>query len=337
MSRKRQAVFTKSEMTNLLGVSEKQHEVYMPNEIFNDLTEAFKENELQGKTSTHIAFAYSYYFLANYMWRYARYRHVDDKSGESPINEGLIKQILGFPAKSEQYTYLTKNKSGLLQNLGYIRKETDKPCRYFYENNGKKEVVFVYESDYPEVYGNNKNWKVSMPVKGIWRYEESELDNCEDGTFYMIQKTHKIDIDVFIYCMTDAELGVEGFYLYSFLKYSTDKFKAFDCSNKGMAYLTGMSIDEVKSQLYKLEKRNMIENDHKPFCRNKPNDKQTKANTYRINERYEFISNKFQFNTIPKQRKISAERYEIEIGWANEREINGDIEDYEEMNDLPFD
>lgn len=36
MSRKRKAFYTKSEMADLLGVSEKQHHVYMPNEIFED-------------------------------------------------------------------------------------------------------------------------------------------------------------------------------------------------------------------------------------------------------------------------------------------------------------
>lgn len=314
-------------MVTLLGVSEKQHEVYMPNEIFNDFIEAFEEYELKGKTSTHIAYAYAYYFLANYQWRYAQYRRYNEATGlETQINEGVIKQILGFPAKSEQYTYLTKNKTGLLQMIGYIRKETDKPCRYWYDDSdGRsiKEVVFRFESEYKDVYSNNKSWKVSMPLKGYWRDQESEKENIENGTFFQLENTHMLDIDTFIYCMTKEELGVEGFYLYSFLKMSTDKFNEFDCSNVNMAKLTGLSIDEVKSQLKKLEQRNMITNDHKPYCLNKPVDSQTWANTYTVNDFKEFARSLISCNVLPKQKKISSERYAREYGWANEKEING--------------
>lgn len=344
MARKRQVFFTRKELKNLLGVSEKQHEVYMPNEIFKDFTDAFAEEELKGKTSTHIAFAYSYYYLANYQWRYAQYRSYNEKDGsETQINESVIKKILGFPAKSEQYTYLTKNKTGLLEKIGYIRKKTDKPSRYIIHKEGRyKEVEFIYESEYPEIYGNNKNWKVAMPVKGFFRCKESEEENYEDGTFYMIQNTHLIDIDIFIYCMTDAELGVEGFYLYCFLKFMTDKFKnSYDCSNKKMAELTGLSIDEVKNQLVKLEQRNMITNDHKPYCLNRPKGYKTKVNTYGVNEYKEFAREKIEFNEIPAQRKITAKQYESEVGWANEWEINGqsnneDDEDDMFLNSYPF-
>ncbi|MBP1965185.1 hypothetical protein [Paenibacillus aceris] len=331
MARKRQAFFTKREMKIMLNVNEYQNYVFMPNEIFADFTKAFTDLKVEtekGKTSTHIAYAYSYYFLANYMWRYAQYRHWDDEVGEINLNEGLIKQFLGFPAKSEQYTYLTKSKVGLLEKIGYIRKESDKPCDYWYEGEKYKEVIFIYESRYPEVYINNKNWKVAMPVKGFWRDAENERDGDETGTFYQIQDTHQIGIDTFIFCMTNPELGVEGFYLYCFLKFMTDRFEnGYDCSNKKMAHLTGLSIDEVKNQIGSLERYNMITNDHKPYCLDKPKDKKCKANTYGILEYDQFAQNLIQMNVIPEQRKISKERYEREIGWANEREIDGNIVD----------
>ncbi|KRE70873.1 hypothetical protein [Paenibacillus sp. Soil750] len=330
MARKRQTFFNSKEIKNMLDVNEKQNYVFMPNEIFADFTEAFKDMKQEtdkGKTSTHIAYAYSYYFLANYMWRYARYRYWDDKVGDIILNEGVIKQFLGFPAKSEQYTYLTKNQTGLLQKIGYIRKVSDKPSRYLYDKERRfKEVLFIYESEYPEVYGNTKNWKVAMPVKGIWRDLESELDNCENGTLYVINDTHKVNIETFIYCITNPELGVEGFYLYCFLKFMTDKFKqGYDCSNDQMSALTGLSLDEIKSQIYNLEKRNMITNDHKPYCLNKPKNKECKTNTYTVLEHKYFAQNLMQMNVIPKQRKISAERYAVEIGWAYEYVIDGNL------------
>lgn len=328
MARKRQSLFSKKEMMRILGIDVHSKLIYMPNEIFSDLTSTFNEmNERtdEKKTSTHIAFAYAYIYLATYMWRYARYWYWDDSVGNVQILESTIKMLLGFPAKSEQYTYLTKAQTGILEQIGYIRKVSDKPCRSIFLDS---ELEFVYESEHPELYGNSRNWKSSMPVKGIWRERDSELDCIENGTFFYIGDTHEINIDTFIYCMTHPKLGVEGFYLYCFLRMQYDKFPmGYDCSKKRMAKLTGLSIDEVKSQLENLERCSMITNDHKPWCIDKPDDKETKANTYTVLDYSEFTQNLMQMKIIPKQRKVSAEVYERTIGWANEKEIDDNIVD----------
>lgn len=328
MARKRRAFFTAKEMRELMEVNKFQNYVHMPNEIYPDFTRAFtelKEESNNGARSSHIAYAFGYTFLAHYMWRYTRYYTWDDAKGSVPINEAIIKQMLGFSDKSEAYTWLTKNKTGFLEQIGYIKKVTDKPIAYYHDEDGI-ELFFSMESGSasPERV-THKSWKVAMPVKGIWRKPEDKgTSNYETGTFHVIDNTHMIDMDTFIYCITNPELGVEGFYLYCFLKCMTDKFdNAYNCSQKKMAQITGLSIDEVKKQLENLEKRNMITNDHKPFCLDKPDEKETKTNTYGIKEPKEFAKSMLQCNVIPKQRKITAKQYESEIGWANEKDDNG--------------
>ncbi|WP_219834781.1 hypothetical protein [Paenibacillus sp. R14(2021)] len=365
MARKRKAHFTAAEMKKLMNVSDKQNYVFMPNEIYADFSKAFSDLKKEANVrSSHIAYAFGYTFLAHYMWRYANYYWWDDAKGNIPINEAIIKQLLGFDAKAEAYTYLTKNRVGFMEQIGYIRKVTDKPVAHYWEDEDHIDLAFEMESksSTPTSYKiNRKGWKVAMPIKGIWRTADDEANpkiQYPNGTIYEYGNTHMVDMETFIYCITHPELGVEGFYLYSFLKYKTDKFNnAFDCSIENMATMTGLSIDEIKSQINNLERYNMITNDHKPYCLNKPKDKTCKANTYGVLKYNQFAQNLIQMRVIPKQLKVSKERYEHEIGWANEREVGGNIvdtntgeiirpakskisiddNDMSELDDLPFD
>lgn len=335
MARKRKAFFTANEMKKMMNVSKLQSFVFMPNEIYSDFSKGFadlKEETDATARSSHVAYAFGYTFLAHYMWRYANHYYWDNAKGALPINEGIIKQLLGFNAKSEAYTYLTKNKTGFLEQIGYIRKVTDKPIAYYYEDEDCIDLAFTMESESASPQKiNHKAWKVAMPVKGIWRTPEDETNpevKYPTSTIHLFGNTHIVEMETFIYCITHPELGIEGFYLYCFLRKQYDKFRmGYDCSKRRMAQLTGLSIDEVKCQLENLERYNMITNDHKPWCPDKPDDKDPKANTYTVLDYSDFAQNVMQMNIIPKQQRVSAEEYERMIGWTNEKEIDGNVID----------
>ncbi|BDH63308.1 hypothetical protein MTP04_34380 [Lysinibacillus sp. PLM2] len=361
MTRKNQTYFTRNQLSNhILCVSKSEHKVYIPNEIFKELKGYVDEEtgeiiegffDIEGnkipdfKSSTHIAYAYARVYLAHWMYRYCKYSYWDDEKGNVEIDEKMIKQILGFPAKSDNYTYITK-KGGLLEKLGYIRKESNIPIGYDLEEKwcyhkrfegGKKlykEIDdFTYRSD-----GNSKNRKIDYPVKAFYRKSWAEEECYRNGVFWEVEDTHMIDIDVFIYCMTNKELGVEGFYLYSFMSMMSDKYKgSFDCSIKRLIEFTGLGERTVRDQLKELEKRNMISNDHKPYCLNKKDWQITKANTYKVLPANKFISNESEFKVIPKQERISAERYESEIGFVvYENALVTDKEVIVTNEELPF-
>lgn len=338
---------------NILAVSESENSIFMPNEIFDDLIEGFKD-EKRAKSSTHIAYAYAYTFLAHYMYRYCKHLYYMKDSFEGKIiNEKMLKQILCFPPDSDVYTYITK-KGGVLENLGYIRKVSDIPIDVILANDEIKRILdcpigkdyvqieeiiksaslskgifkiykFIMKSSYEGLKENTKNSKFNYPVKGFER--EIEMDDIDDfeenktGTFWLVEKTHLIDINIFIYCMSDLQLGVKGFYMYCYLLYMNDRcVNGFDCSINGLVKLTGLGIRTVRDTLMILEERNMITNDHKPYCLDKKEWQQTKANTYKVLLYDEFILDSDEFNEIPKQRKISAKRYADEIGFIDNLE-----------------
>ncbi|WP_186673907.1 hypothetical protein, partial [Sporosarcina sp. BP05] len=333
--KRRKSYFTVKKLKNIIfNVREDEKNTYMPNEIFNDLNEGFKDEE-KAKSSTHIAFAYSYIYLAHYMYRYCKYDYYSNYYSQLYIDEKMIKQILGFPAKADQYTYITK-KGGILDKLGYIRKESDVPIEPVIVNAVGENILeiytgkgmplemelaeaaksggefkishFIMESRYREVYGNSKNRKINFPIKAFFRdneWCEDETDDDRTGTFWSIENTHIINFDVFIFCMADAELGVKGFYLYCFMLYMNDKHSSgFDCSINRLVTLTGLGMKTVREQLVRLEERNMITNDHKPYCLGKKYWQITKTNTYKVLSHNEFISDMSKFNLIQKQRRI---------------------------------
>ena len=355
MPRKKQTFYTRGQLrNNIFAVGEHEHKVYMPNEIFDELINGLNNDrgeyvagfyDVEGnkindfKSSTHISYAYAYIYLSHYMYRYCKFYTNGYLSKD--IDEKMIKQNLGFPATSDTYTYISK-KGGVLERLGYIKKESDKPfqynlCETQYLSEHLNEIwildYFDMESELTSVFCNSKNRKINYPLKAFERdVELSEDDTVIDdrtGTFWHIKNTHMIDIDVFIFCMADPDIGVEGFYLYSFMFSKCGLSGVLRCSIKKIVTQTGLGIKTVRTQLENLEKRNMISNDHKPYCLDKKDWQITKTNDYGVLPYSEFISNELDFKEIPKQRRISAKRYQKEIGFVineeNEAEYSEEI------------
>ncbi|KON87365.1 hypothetical protein AF332_11380 [Sporosarcina globispora] len=224
-----------------LQVNEYQNKIYIPNEIFNDL------RVLHNKGSSHVAFTYSYYYLISWLYRYAKY-------GELNIDVKMIKQLLGYSPENKKVNYLIK-KNGFLDEIGYTCTDTDYPLSWNF-NGG--DINFMMLSDMDEDVRNllikqkGKNYKVKVPVKGLWRTVDSEKENVWDGTFYDIEYTHELNFDVFVKCIENDQLGVSGFYLYGYLKYRCDKFNEYHASIERISEEVGMSKNTADKYLTKL-------------------------------------------------------------------------------------
>lgn len=237
-----------NELEEKLNYNNKQDKIFMPNEIFNDL------RVLHDKGSSHVAFAYSYYYLISWLYRFAKY-------GEKNIDVKMIKQVLGYSADNKKVNYLIK-KNGFLDEIGYTYTDTDYPLSWNF-NNG--DIDFMMLSDVDVEVKNllmqqkGKNYKIKVPIKGLWRNADSEKENVYDGTFYEIDYTHEMSFNVFSKCMENEYLGVSGFYLYGYLKYRCDKFNEYTSSIERIGTEVGMSKNTAEKYLTNLSLAGLIE------------------------------------------------------------------------------
>lgn len=247
----------------LLKYNDHQNKVYIHNEIFEEL------KLLHEKGSSHVAFAYGYYYLISWLYRYTKY-------GEINIDVKMIKEILGYNATNKKLDYLIK-KGGLLDEIGLTETSTDYPLVWTFEDGELEFTMFSdFDEDIKKIYQKQKgnNSKIKVPVKGLNR-------NGENGTFYDIYYTHEMTFDLFVKCM-ESELGCSGFYLYGYLKYRCDKFKEYNSSVERIGQDIGMSKNTVDKYLTMLCMSGLVKykgND----CRLVEGKFNRKANTYLVN------------------------------------------------------
>lgn len=236
-------------MFEFLQIDKKEFKIFIPNEIFNDFKSC---NELNG--SEHISFAYTYYYLISWLFRYAKYG-----LGNVKIDVKFIKQLLGYNATTKTVDFIIK-KDGILDQLDYTYSSTDYPIAWTYDNGDIDfDMYSELDSDMKKYLNKGKNYKIKVPVKGLYRSEDSKEDNYMDGTFYDVSNTHLIEFDIFMKCMSEHELGCIGFYLYGYLK---SKFQIhsnkYNSSYERLASDCELSESTVKRYVAVLESKGLI-------------------------------------------------------------------------------
>lgn len=247
-----------------------EHEkIYMPNEIFSDLMDNVKRSNTK-------ATVYSYYYLVSWLYRYAKY-------GQETWDVSRIKETLGFSKTSTEINAVIK-KGGLVDQLGYTVSSTDYPLAWEYKDS-ELDFMMLSDSDVDVkkmiLDRTGRNFKVKVPVKGLWRTTESEEEGILDGTFYEIANTHHVPIGVFDMCMRNKRLGCTGFYLYGFMMYRCQWYSTFSCSIENIGKQCGMSKGTTEKYLHELKECKLIkvkEND----CVSVDGKVRKEANTYMI-------------------------------------------------------
>ncbi|PEQ83391.1 hypothetical protein [Bacillus cereus] len=315
--------YTEEEYRKILERTNKEQKVFMPNEIFDDLIKAIDVKE-EGHSSKHIAYAFSYIYLITYLYRYAKISNEHDFS-----EEGLKRLLTVSPTSKGKkgVNYITK-RGGLLEELGYIYKVTDFPLAYFFDEE-EKSIEFEYfsqvvEDGVPSQFVTNlKNKKINYPVKLLktrivkTSNGKEELDPILDDVYY----TTRIDLDIFIYCMSRKELGVESFYLYSFIKFMNDIYGVcWNCPLVDLPKKVGMQLDVIKSKLKSMEQYGMLHNTHEDFIIGAPQGSEStkKANGYTVKRYGSFIKK--------EQQKRSYKRGKIKTYEENEKIKNAVLE-----------
>ena len=244
------AKLTKQELKDKLAfnANDNKVEIYIPNTIFALLANDDELNKTNGKRrSTHVAEAYCYVVLTTYLYRHCKYGWMEDASMKA------LQEMIGFSYDYKKFNYVIK-KDGVLDKLGLTKTIPikDAPVDYemleggfveFYTQadlDGMDDPRNVQERKEMGLYKNTKNAKVKEPQFALYG-EDGEYGY---GTFFgyidgdNVANTHKIDMDVFIECMTNENLGCTAFYLYSYLQWKCD-------ISQGVAHSIEIGLDKI--------------------------------------------------------------------------------------------
>ncbi len=336
--------YDERELRSILDVDrESKHRIYIPNEVFNDLVNC-KDFKTRKANATHIAFAFSYLYLASYMYRYARFTYYDKESGENFIDDAVMYMICNTSPHSrgkDGKSYITK-KQGILSELGYLRKESDYPINidYYTDDYGITDYNFVDWHMYSSqnkltgIFNAPKARKINFPVRGIYGDEQSERENEVTGYFYQFENTTKLDINTFIFCMKHSDIGVVGFYLYSFFKCMNGYFRGeYNSPIEQLVADTGIKSTKLSEVIVTLEAHNMIINSHNTFVPYLTQDKRIPANGYRTLDNSQFTDSR---KGVAVRKVMSQSTYEKTGGKYLYDDSSIEEDDDDELDDLPF-
>ena len=172
-------------------------------ELFSDLMATGKL-----KVNRHRTFAFAYYWLTSYLWKYSKY-------GYREINSQDIKRILGISPIEKRMDYITKKK-GLLDSIGLTETTRDFPVSTTYvEGEGLKVTTLSdidkgIAQDFLKKSGNQYACK-----KPPLQYKR----DGKAGMMYSKDDVLSISIFEFTRCVLCPDIGFDGFYVYAYLKY----------------------------------------------------------------------------------------------------------------------
>ncbi|MBW7459591.1 hypothetical protein ACFOLF_06250 [Paenibacillus sepulcri] len=241
----------------------------------------------------------------------------------------------------EGKSYITK-KQGILSKLGYLRKEGDYPISYDYytDEYGNTDYNFVDWHMYSSqnrltgVFDKPRAKMINFPVRGIYGDEQSERENEVTGYFYRFENTTEVDINTFIFCMKHSDIGVVGFYLYSFIKSMNSYFGGeYNSPIEQLVVNTGIKSTKLSEAITTLEAHNMITNSHSTFVPFLSQDKSIPANGYRTLNRTQFTDSRRE---VEVRKVMSQAAYERTGGRYLYEDSSIEENDDDELNDLPF-
>lgn len=282
-------------MRVLLHYNDKESKMYIPNEIFDDIS------LIEGKGSGHIAFTYSYYYLVNWMYRYAKY-------GQSPIDVKMIKQALGYSETNKTMDYIIK-KGGVLDSINYTSTTSDYPVIWEFNKNSLKITTLNGLDSYSKEKLKERHtnrFNIKYPIKSFYRTIESESDQYEDGTYFDISNTHEIPFEVFLFCMSNKELGCAAFYLWSYLKMMNQMFKrGYDVGLERLSKEVYIPRKTLSRYLDVLKMHNMIHTIiNQDYFSSGVKQENRKSNTYITQSIDQFSVEGVNYKKIPYSKQV---------------------------------
>ena len=196
--------------------------IYIPNEVFKDLTTVLKS--IKGGNIKELSFSYAYLVTVGFLYRYANYVDVDEGTY---IQNRNIKELLGYSHTTKTVDKIIK-KNGILDMMGLTDTIKNYPVFFNLEEGEINkcnivEFTTIDELDDKDKYKSivkNRNFEVKDPT-----YITSGYKDREYGTLYDTQNTHRVTIGEFIKFIEDEKLNNTDFLLYCYFKSKCKGFK----------------------------------------------------------------------------------------------------------------
>lgn len=298
---------SEDELKKLINFNDEyESKLALPNELFKQIQTMVSQGKLK---PTHCGFVWSYVYFMTYLFRYAKYSCYTPTTSE-------IKEVLGFSGTNQKLDYIIK-KNGLLEELNILTTIHDFPVVVEPEDDI---LIFDYAG---RLYGVKEwlkfnklslNYSCKYPVFGFHRDNDEDLD----GTFYFTHNVLLLPFNVFAYCMSNKELGVNAFYFWSWLKYKNDLHSEGYCATRSkMSSELSLSETTIQRLINKMRSYKMI-----TVCHNIEyfsfglDEEERKANSYTVND-YEYFT--YEKVSYEKIKYLTKEQHE-EI-----KKLNGEI------------
>jgi hypothetical protein len=283
---------TKSELEGIVEYDYKGRENYllMPNEVIEMLV---KDEELNRTNAPHVAVAYTYVFLITWLYRYAKYGSVEL---ENTTQKAILK-IMSISETNKEYSYIFK-KGGVLDRLGVTATHSfaKAPVRWFPDEVGDYGFPqFMFFEEWDDEIKNILTGGASLKRRQVKEPQlatgyrnplnkEDEVDGY-NGTFYDNGKeyTHMVGMAAFIKCVTTEDLGINAFYMLSFLRSRYGKNTHVSISLDTISAESGMKPSTRDKALKMLKAYHMLFCLPSNFCLERGEHK-TESSTYSLVE-----------------------------------------------------
>lgn len=231
--------------------------IYMPNNIFNKLSNMKEKQDFKNSS-----FTYSYLVISGFLYKYAMYL---SSSGE--LSTAETKELLGYSKTTKTVNYIIK-KGGWLEENGYIELSKTYPTSRYSVNNSlggfsHYEFNYITDEDYNvqdiiNARVRNKGYLAPIP---IFMLEEARDEDKKYGKIKEPNESHSIKIKELIHFLEDPELDLSDFMMYCFLKSHCSFYKNKICKHLSYELISdtlGASPKTISKIINKLQNKKLV-------------------------------------------------------------------------------
>lgn len=200
----------------------------MPNSMFRLLSSNIKQKNGGGNIQ-QISFAYTYLILISFLYKYAHFVDIDNKTY---IQNSDVKEILGYSRTTKSVDKIIK-KNGVLDELGITLTTKDFPTTFTKDSQNGINKIPLREFTHISEFENHCNYNIIKSIVKNKNYEVKEpifltqgLDGVgEYGTLYEIGNTHQVTIDEILHLFFNTKTCPIDVMLYFYFKSKCKGFK----------------------------------------------------------------------------------------------------------------